>query len=358
MSLPKIHVVHEYGDDFRPHSTTFIRLIRPLTHPRLTAHLNTSFDLRYQDQSADMVIVDRLWRPDVTLERVKVLVNNIRLAGAKFIYTLDDNFLDLVHENKGWPPIEFLEIVEYLLRRADGVVVSTSIFKNRLQNFNKNIIVIPNALDERLLVRRYPSEGYLTNSKKRISIGYMGTFTHDDDLMMVLPALEEVCKRHPDKIEIQLVGIIRRNEIKNDLQNIPIRYLSPSSYENEYPLFMLWFTGRMNWDIAISPLRDTPFNRSKSDIKFLDYCAIGAAGVFSQVPPYESTVQHMKTGWLAENQTEAWVEALDKLITDDDLRIYMARNATRYLFKKRVLSQCAPKWLEVVSNSLGLDVNS
>jgi hypothetical protein len=52
------------------------------------------------------------------------------------------------------------------------------------------------------------------------------------------------------------------------------------------------------------------------------------------------------------------VEALDKLITDDDLRIYMARNATRYLFKKRVLSQCAPKWLEVVGNSLGLDVNS
>ena len=58
MSLPKIHVVHEYGDDFRPHSTTFIRLIRPLTHPRLTAHLNTSFDLRYQDQSADLVIVE------------------------------------------------------------------------------------------------------------------------------------------------------------------------------------------------------------------------------------------------------------------------------------------------------------
>jgi glycosyltransferase involved in cell wall biosynthesis len=66
----------------------------------------------------------------------------------------------------------------------------------------------------------------------------------------------------------------------------------------------------------------------------------------------------MKTGWLVENQTEAWVEALDKLISDEDLRVNMARNATHYLFKKRVLSQCAPKWLEVVDNSLGLDVKS
>jgi glycosyltransferase involved in cell wall biosynthesis len=354
MDRPKIHIVNEYGDDLRPHSTTFIRLIRPLTHPQCEPYLDTTFDLRYRGNPVDLVIVDRLWRPDVSLDLVKVLVNEIRMAEAKFIYSLDDNFFDLVMENKGWPPIEFLPIVEYLLLQADGVFVTTHKLKNRFQSFNANITVLPNVLDERLLVRRIPSEDYSRNSSRRIVIGYMGTLTHDEDLMMVLSAIEEVCERYPNKIEFQVIGAIRKDETKESLRNIPVRYVTPRPHENEYPLFMLWFTGRINWDITISPLRDTPFNHSKSDIKFLDTCAIGSSGIFSNVASYKSTVQHMETGWLADNDKEAWIEALERLISDEDLRISMARNASRYLYSERILAHRGPNWLKAINKSLGL----
>ena len=130
---------------------------------------------------------------------------------------------------------------------------------------------------------------------------------------------------------------------------MPAYWLRPEVQESEYPLFMLWFSTKVRWDIAISPLQDTAFNRCKSDIKFLDYSAIGAAGVYSRVPAYEATVRHGETGWLAENNTEAWVEALEALLTDDELRDRIAANATRYLFSERVLERTAGRWLEALA---------
>ena len=181
MARPKIHVVNEYGDDFRPHSTTFIRWIRPLSHPKIKPYLDVTIDLRYQGQSVDMVIVDRFWRPDVSLDLMKGLVSSIKSAGAKFIYTLDDNFVDLILEKKGWPPERFMGIVEYLLLHADGVIVTTPALKERLENFNANIKVIPNELDERLLVPRIPPKPDQLDTDRPIKIGYMGSLTHDED---------------------------------------------------------------------------------------------------------------------------------------------------------------------------------
>ena len=345
---PHIHVVYEYGSNLRPHSSAFLRLIRPFTHPRVQAYIDTTFNLDYNGESADLVIVDRLWRPDVTLQLVQELVNKIRLARAKFAYSLDDNFFDLIMENKGYPPKEFLPIVAFMLRQADCVLVSTPALRERLQEYNSNLIVISNQLDERLLVIRYPSEIHPLFDRDRIVIGYMGTFTHDEDFQMIMPALKSIHRRYPGRIEVQVVGVVRSDETKKELQELPVRYVYPRPEEHEYPLFMLWFTGHVRWDIAISPLRDTPFTRCKSDIKYLDYSAIGAAGIFSQSPSYASTIHHKEDGWIAENTPEAWEEALETLMLDSSLRLQIARNASRYLYSQRILAQRAPDWLKIV----------
>jgi glycosyltransferase involved in cell wall biosynthesis len=351
-SKPRLHVVYEYGIDSRPHSSPFIRLIRPFTYPRVQAHLDVSLDLRYEGQPADLVIVDRLWRPDVSLELVGDLVKTVRDSGARLVYNLDDNFFDLVLENKGWPPPEFLPIVEYLLHMAHGVIVSTPALRERLLEYNQNILVLENQLDERLLVGRSPVDPATAHSGgERIVIGYMGTFTHDEDFLMILPALQAVHRRHPGKIELQLVGALRSEATRQAIGDLPTRSIYPRPEEHEYPLFMIWFTSQVHWDIAISPLRDTLFTRCKSDIKFLDYAAIGAAGIFSQSPAYAS-LQHRHNAWLAENTADAWEEALETLIADADLRQCIAREATRTLYTNRTLAQRSPDWVTVVEKLL------
>jgi processive 1,2-diacylglycerol beta-glucosyltransferase len=345
---PHIHVVYEYGADLRPHSSAFLRLIRPFSHPRIQAYINTTFDLDYNGEPADLVIVDRLWRPDVTIQMVQELVKKIHQKRAKFAYSLDDNFFDFILENKRYPPKGFLPIIAFMLRQADCVLVSTSALRDRLLEYNPNIIVIPNQLDERLLVIRQPSEIQLLTDRDRIVIGCMGTFTHDEDFLMILPAIKAIHQHYPGRIEVQLIGVLRSDETKKALQELPVLYVYPQPEEQEYPLFMLWFTGHVHWDIAISPLHDTPFTRCKSDIKYLDYAAIGAAGIFSQSPAYTSTIHHKENGWIAENTPDAWEEALETLMLDSSLRLQMVRNASNYLYSQRILAQRAQDWVETV----------
>jgi glycosyltransferase involved in cell wall biosynthesis len=351
-NLPHLHVIYEYGLDYRPHSSPFLRLIRPFSHPLMQSHFYTTFDRDLSHDDPGLVVIDRLWRPDVTLHLVKELIDKIHRKGIPFIYSLDDNFFDLVLENKGWPPREFLPIVAHLLHQANCVWVTTPALRERLLEFNSNIIVLPNQLDERLLVIHHPEELDRSEGTNRIVIGYMGTYTHDEDFLLVLPALKAVCQRHPGSLEIQVVGVIRGDQTRKELEGLPVRYLNPHPHESEYPLFMLWFTGHVNWDIAISPLLETPFTRCKSDIKFLDYAAIGAAGIYSQSQAYSATVKHKENGWIARNVPEAWEEALETLIEGRNLRINIARKATRYLYSERILAQRAMDWVQTIQQVL------
>lgn len=348
MSRRRVHVLYEYGPDLRPHGSAFIRLLRPLTHPALSSNLEVTHGLRYEGQKVDAVIVDRFWQPRITLALAEGLVRGVRQAGAQLIYALDDNFLDLPAEGPNALSEATRQVVQFFLSEANGVWVTTRILRERLGDLNRHVVVIPHALDERLLVGGGLSPVGSPFGPKPKVIGYMGTFTHDEDLMMVLPALQAVAQRHRGEIEFQLVGVVGQPDTIQALQTLPVRMLAPRPGETEYPLFMLWFSSRLHWDIGISPLKDSPFTQCKSDIKYLDYSAIGAAGIYSRVPAYTSSVRHLETGWLAENTVEAWVEALETSLADDALRQQLGYNATRYLYTQRILAWRAHAWLEAL----------
>jgi len=353
MKRRRIHILYEYGPDLRPHGSAYIRLLRPLSHPSLVGYLQVTSGLRYWGREVDVVIVDRLWRPDISPELAREVVQEIHRSGARFIYALDDNLLDLPVQRRGQLTDVHLEIVRFFLVEADGVMVTTRRLKKRLETFNSNIVVVPNALDERLLINRAPLQpGSPFGSRPRV-IGYMGTFTHDEDLLMVLPALERVQQRYPGELEFQVVGGVGRAATLRASEIVRFNKVGPNPEEMEYPLFMLWFSSRVRWDIAVCPLQDTAFDECKSDIKFLDYSAVAAAGVYSRVSTYESSVRHLETGFLTENDSDAWAEALEMLIQDDSLRIEMAQNATRYLYGERLLARRALDWVKGLDQLLG-----
>lgn len=344
-SARRLFVLYEYGEEYRPYSSSFLRLIRPLSYPKIEPYFDAHFGLDYNSQPADVVMIDRLWRPDVSLHLVQELVNKVRLKGMRLVYSLDDNYFDLEFTDPSKPAATILPVVTFLLRQADAVLVTTPGLRQRLLEHNQNVHILPNVLDERLLVYRPPLHHQAEAGERPIVIGYMGTGTHDQDLKMIMPALQSIHKRHAGKIEIQLVGVVRKDETRRELEGLPVRYVFPQPEEHEYPLFMLWFTASLHWDIAISPLEATPFNSCKSDIKFLDYSAIGAAGIYSQSPAYAATVKHQQNGLLVENSAEAWVDALEILLEQPDLRLEIAQNASKYLYAKRILSKAAADWV-------------
>lgn len=357
MTRLRIHILYEHGRDGQPFGSASLRLLRPLTYPGISERVEVTAGLDYDGQAADIVIVDRLWRPDISESHASELHDKIRAARARLIYALDDNFLDLPSERKDWEPTEnHLRVMRFFLNNADGILVTTPALQERLAEYNRNFHVVSHALDERLIKRNLlNTNGWQERPRflpmpatRRRVIGYMGTHTHDDDLLMILPALWTFWQRHLQEIEFQFLGVIGRRETRRALKGLPFRVIHPPRGKTEYTSFMPWFTQNIHWDIALAPLRDNAFNRCKSDIKFLDYCAIGAAGVYSRVPAYTSSVRHLETGWLAENEPGAWMEALDTLFSDNELRGQVSKRATQYLLSNRTLAQRSREWVNAL----------
>jgi glycosyltransferase involved in cell wall biosynthesis len=346
----RVHVLYEHGRDKRPFGSASIRLLRPLSYPPLQDQLECTFGKTYDGQSVDVVILDRLWRADATFMQMEKLVGSVKKSRAKLVYALDDNFLEMPANQQNQLTEENKRIVQFLLSQADQVWVTTGPLKERFAEYSSQIVVIPNTLDERLLVPRFQSSLRSVFSQKRLVIGMMGTYTHDDDLLMILPALRGIYSRYPDQVEFQFVGAILRDETRDQLEGLPVNLLRTGGDEAEYPLFMLWFTGHVRWDIAISPLQATPFNRYKSDIKYLDYCAIGAAGVFTRSTAYIDSVQDRATGMLVDNQPDLWYQVLEELIEDTSLRETIAREGTNYLYAERILAHRYQDWISALQS--------
>ena len=347
---PRLHILFEHGlHDLTPFSSSQIRLIRPFSHPDLQSTFNTTFGAEYFGQSVEAVIVDRLWRPRINLAMAKSLRNDIQRNKAKLIYALDDDFLNLNPDELDFQLThEMLDSVQYFLTNADGVIVTTDALKEQFSEYNSKIMVVPNMLDERLFAS--PAGEFIP--KEKIVIGYMGTYTHDADLKMIMPALREIMKSYSGRIEIQVLGISLKEETLRALNGLPARVISLDPLSRSYDKFVPWFHANLHWDIGLCPLLDSPFNRCKSDIKHLDYGAAGIPGIYSRVPVYESTVQHLRTGYLAENTPESWVEGLKRLIDDVDLRCEIAVHARDYVISQRTVKASAANLIRAINTIL------
>src|SRR3546814_8283247 len=70
------------------------------------------------------------------------------------------------------------------------------------------------------------------------------------------------------------------------------------------------FFRSIDYAVGVAPLSDTTFNRSKSDIKFLELAALGIPTIASDVAPYRS-IRHGETGLLVkeDHMWSRWLKA-------------------------------------------------
>lgn len=74
-------------------------------------------------------------------------------------------------------------------------------------------------------------------------------------------------------------------------------------------------------DCGLAPLHDTIFNNCKSNLKWLEYSAMGIPCLASNVTPYKECIQHGINGYLINNTPDDWVQAIQ------ETQISVGRNA-------------------------------
>jgi len=106
-------------------------------------------------------------------------------------------------------------------------------------------------------------------------------------------------------------------------------------------------------DIGIVPnVIGTPNNTTRSDVKGLEMAGVGVPCVASPIPAYVEWRKDNATGAvvLADNKTVSWLEALRRLIDDEELRGRMAAEALAFA-QTRSIDVWAPRWMEVYSEA-------
>ena len=216
-------------------------------------------------------------------------------------------------------------------RAVHAIQTSTQYLADFLKQFNPHVKVFANHLRRLPPPRDFDAE---FRQKKPVTIFY-GALNRDGDFIEILPMLNKLAAQYGNKLEFKILA--RKNlfdalESKNktfvgDLQQYDGQFVSYDDYE----------AAIRSSDIALLPLRDSEFNRSKSDLKFIE-CAGNGAVVLASPVVYGNTIVEGKTGFIYRDNRE-FTNKLNLLIKNRNLRRMVAEKAYAYVRFNRLMSQ-------------------
>jgi glycosyltransferase involved in cell wall biosynthesis len=290
-----------------------IRLIRPF------AHLQDDWELvwgmkdgRLQTEpiaDADLILLHRFTPgllPIATLQAIFEL-------GKPVLYESDDLLNDIPHDHpEAAAGASWKAGIEYTVKRAKAVVVSTQFLAEKYRPLNPNVHILPNFIDYDMFYRPVPQR-----RDGNITIGLLGSSIQPSNFALVDRALRTLVARYGARLHIYFVGWECPKGWEHHPQTTFLSFVH--EYVNYAAQLKDW-----NWDIALIPLASDDYNQCKSYIKWLDYSAAGIASIFSDVSVYNQVVTHDVTGLLMPNSDQAWLDAITMLIESPEKRHTLA----------------------------------
>lgn len=207
-------------------------------------------------------------------------------------------------------------------RAAHAIQTSTEPLAAVLRQWNPEVAVFPNCISELPPPRTQP------RSATDETVIFFGALNRENDWVPILPALNEILAGPLGRMV--RVDVVHDRAFFEALATPHKRFTATCPYAQYLGLLR-------NADIALMPLADTAFNRVKSDLKFIEAAAQGAAVLASQVV-YGHTVRQGKTGLIFDDPA-AFAAGLRALITDRELRHRLVDAAYRYVAAERLLAQ-------------------
>jgi glycosyltransferase involved in cell wall biosynthesis len=344
--LIHLHVIPEGPAEGPVWGCGEIRLVRPLCHPSVAHRFRVTVgrQMRLPPGRIDAVVTQRAGTVEATLDSTLGLLREVRRRRLPLIYDIDDDLLSRHPEAAADAALTNRRSqIRLLLREADTVVASTPELADRVRHINTRVSVWPNALDDALIL---PVRSDWESASPR-DLLYMGTITHLPDLMSVVAALEEYLAPLENRPTLDIVGVSDDPRISALLSRVCQTQIAPAV--RNYSEFLLGMQRRGAWRVGIAPLLPHPFNRSKSDIKFLDYAVIGTVGVYADSPVY-AAVRAGETGVLA--RPDGFGQAVRDLLDSPGRAACIRARARDYVLSERVLSRRAGDLADIIEQAL------
>jgi glycosyltransferase involved in cell wall biosynthesis len=185
----------------------------------------------------------------------------------------------------------------------------------------------------------------LERENSNLVIGYMGTGTHYIDLKPVIPVIKDILKKYPTTI-FQMQGCIDYPFLTEDedfkeggILHDRIKLIPFTDNMVDY------FSYIQAVDIGICPLADIKFNYSKSNLKYLQFAAMGKPVLCSNVEPYLKTYNEGGPMRLIKDLAE-WPVALSRFIEDVNLRVLLGEISKKFVLNNYDQKTVAGQWVD------------
>jgi glycosyltransferase involved in cell wall biosynthesis len=262
-------------------------------------------------ETADLIIIQRGFPCKLTLP----IINKCLDSGKPVIYDIDDNLLEIPSVNPIGRIDQNKAYLIKMIEKCHSVTVSTDELKKKILGINPHVHVLPNLLNDNIWKfnqKRYEKKGQLT-------IGYAGTITHENDLGQIELAIEKIGNEYGTQVNFLFFGCVT-DFLKKECNVHCIQF------ESNYTKYAQKLQ-QLDLDIMVVPLEDNEFNRCKSNIKWLEVSSCGIPGIYSDLPPYNSCVKHLRNGMLAGNNYLEWFDAMVYLIENPEMRKMIGQTA-------------------------------
>ena len=347
--------------------------------------INESPDLN-NDEFLKQYDIIHYHRTLASYEQMPMLLDKLKSMGIVTIMDLDDYWAPGQH-HPAYLIIKNSKMDEKIignLKIAENITTTTDIFAKEISKFNKNVHVLPNAID--------PNEKqYIPNPEKseRIRIGWLGGSSHLEDLKLLNGLVSKLqSDKLLDKVQFVLCGFDLRGSVTMidpntgqqtqrpiqpmesvwykyeqiftnnystvsekykkhllsftkdeyaDIENEPYRrvWTKPvSSYASNYNLF----------DISLAPLVDNTFNKVKSQLKVIESGFHKKALIAQDFGPYQIDLTNAKIKADSKNG--------DTNTFNENGNAYLVNNNSKewYQFLKKLINN--PEQIEILSNNL------
>lgn len=214
------------------------------------------------------------------------------------------------------------------LARAIGLcnrlVVSTEPLAARYNKLCDEVVVVENRLEaarwKGLAIRR--NEG-----KRKPRVGWAGAVGHGGDLRMMEPIVKATAR----EVDWVFFGMCR-DEMKRY-----VKETHPFVPLHDYPTKL----ASLGLDMAVAPLEDNEFNECKSNLRLLEYGAIGLPVLASSVTPYQAGLPVR----LVKNRFSDWVREIRELALDRESARKEGDALKEAVMKDHMLDDGVDEWL-------------
>jgi len=368
----------------------------------LTTHFGEDFDveinlgpnmdnMNYLKQF-DIIHFHRHLGPFETMEKNFA---ELKDAGVTLIMDIDD-FWEPPTTHPLYQIVKQEKLGEKIMRTmelSDYVTTTTDIFAKEIEKYNKNVIIMPNALN--MADKMWKSE-VTPNPTDRCRISWIGGSSHFNDLKLLEPSMSALYrnKELEDKFQMIMCGFDIRGsitEIKPDNsrstrailphETIWLKFeeiftnkysdvrkdedyfkwlnkIKKEDYEDQYKKSYIrrWTLPLTQYgkhydycDVCLAPIdsideyrtdkgqmikRVNKFNEVKSELKIIEAGMKKKALIAQDFGIYKQLLENGKTGILVDNNKDGWYKAMKKVILDPAYRQELADNLHEYVKEK------------------------